>query len=172
MARIQFLYDNKLPYLFTSDQLIDLISTVQSVKTKVSVVTLIGPRLVDPTARHNELLDLFRFSEEKEKVENVLKKRAMVIGAQRYSVSRTRRSLGGRGASPNRNSVGGRGVGGSARQKAFSISTTNEDTTADSDHNSDVYSIPPECEYDENGNRIPSRTFSVDNLEMLSQGMS
>lgn len=167
MARIQYLIDNKLPHLFTSDQLIDLISTVQSVKTKVSVVTLIGPRLVDPTARHSELLDLFRFSEEKEKVENVLKKRAMVIGAQRYSVSRTRRSLGGRGASPNRNaSLTGRG--GSSRQKAFSISTTNEDTTADSDHNSDVYSIPPECEYDENGNRITTRTFSVDNLEMLS----
>eukprot|EP01035_Chromulina_nebulosa_P020474 gene20474-26564_t len=65
-----------------------------SVKTRLSILALLGPRLVDPTAKLHEFIDSFRFSEEKERVESILKKRSSIIGSAIYKKSQVRSSLG------------------------------------------------------------------------------
>lgn len=84
LSRIKYLSENKTPYLFTSTNLLDLLEDIGAVKTKMSIISLIGPRLVDPTAKHNELMELFEYAGEREKVEGILKKRATVLSSKRY----------------------------------------------------------------------------------------
>ena len=45
---------------------------------------MIGPRLIDPRAKVDYFLELFRFSEEKEKVQEVLKARTQFLSANAY----------------------------------------------------------------------------------------
>ena len=43
------------------------------------MVELIGPRLIDPTIHSAEILDMFIHSEDKEKIEKILRTRCLVI---------------------------------------------------------------------------------------------
>lgn len=104
LARLQHLADAKAPYLFSSNNLLVLLDSVLSVKTRLSIVSLIGPRLIDPSAKFNEIIDVFRFAEEKAKVEGILKQRSKVLSASLFNKSRG--SLGG---NSSRTSTGGRG---------------------------------------------------------------
>jgi hypothetical protein len=54
------------------------------VKTRLAMIVLIGPRLLDPRAKIDFFLGLFRFSEEKEKVQEVLKTRTHVLTSSHY----------------------------------------------------------------------------------------
>ena len=71
----------KIPFLFTSEQLMALIETTLSVKTRLSMIAHVGPRLVDPKAKANQFIQLFRYAEEKERVESILKMRTQVLMA-------------------------------------------------------------------------------------------
>lgn len=39
-----------------------------SVKTRIAFISEIGPRLTDPKAKATEIIDMFRYSEEKRQV--------------------------------------------------------------------------------------------------------
>lgn len=52
----------KTPYLFTSDNLLMVLSITTSVKTKLMFISIIGPRLIDPKAKPDDFLKLFRYS--------------------------------------------------------------------------------------------------------------
>lgn len=67
--RLKSLESEKVAYLFSSDDLIALVSITESVKTKMAIISTIGPRLTDPKAKPESITGLFRYSEEKEKVD-------------------------------------------------------------------------------------------------------
>ena len=66
--RLKCIENEKTAYLFSSDDLIALVSITESVKTKISIISIIGPRLTDPKSKPDRITALFRYSEEKEKV--------------------------------------------------------------------------------------------------------
>ena len=59
-----------------------------SVKTRLAMISHIGPRLIDPKAKASQLIALFRYVEEKEKVEAILKARTQVVMARSLSMFR------------------------------------------------------------------------------------
>ena len=82
--RLQYLEDEKTPYLFSSSQLIEILDITPSVKTRISMIQILGPRLIDPRSKVDHFLGLFRFSEEKEKVQEVLKARTHVLSSNLF----------------------------------------------------------------------------------------
>ena len=119
---------DKSGYLFSSEDLFQLIDITESVKTRLSIIEMIGPRLVDPKSRANDFIGMFRYSEEKKQVEDILKARSQsLVGSVMYSppTGANLMSGGGRGggsgagagAGENRrggingNSTAGRGPG-------------------------------------------------------------
>ena len=58
----------KNQYLFLSRDLRKLIATTESVRTKISIIEMIAPRLRDPAEDRVFFLSCFKYSEEKEKV--------------------------------------------------------------------------------------------------------
>ena len=83
-----------------------------SIKTKLAFITLLGPRLTDPTSKTDQLLGIFRFAEEKTKVEDILKARQAKITSKQF-VSGKGSPAAGRGGGAGRGSAstgrGGRG---------------------------------------------------------------
>ena len=65
----------KAPYLFTSLQLIQLCETITSLKTKIEFIRLLGPRLIDPSSKVSTFLSMFRYNDDKQNVENILRTR-------------------------------------------------------------------------------------------------
>lgn len=82
--RLAYLEEEKTPWLFSSENLKEFIEITPSVKTRLAMIVLIGPRLLDPRAKIDFFLGLFRFSEEKEKVQEVLKTRTHVLTSSHY----------------------------------------------------------------------------------------
>ena len=88
--RLKLIDSQKVGFLFSSDDLIALISITESVKTKIAIISSIGPRLTDPKAKPDAITGLFRYSEEKEKVLEVLKSRSLSLGNNKqYNTNRT-----------------------------------------------------------------------------------
>jgi hypothetical protein len=56
-----------------------IIMTTTSIRTKLAMIDMIGPRLTDPKAKMEEFLGLFRYADEKSKVEDVLKARSATL---------------------------------------------------------------------------------------------
>jgi hypothetical protein len=109
----------KQPYVFTSTQLLEILSATTSVKTRVAIIQSIGPRLTDPQAKKDELMGLFRYAEEKLKVEEVLKAAWTRVSQQQKGGNLLSAKGGGAGrgagAGPGANAGGGRGgMGGRA----------------------------------------------------------
>ena len=87
--RLSFLETEKLPFLFSSMQLMTMVETITpSVKTRLAMIHQIGPRLIDPKAKASQFIALFRYVEEKEKVEAILKARTQVVMARSLSMFR------------------------------------------------------------------------------------
>jgi hypothetical protein len=84
LVELEFL---KIPYLFTSANLLKMLDVTPSVKTRLSMISAIGPRLIDPTAKAKELRELFRFSNDQDHVMSVLKQREKIQAASRFSKS-------------------------------------------------------------------------------------
>lgn len=95
----------KVPYLFTSENLLRLVEVTTSLRTQLTIIAMIGPRLVDPRAKTAELLGLFRFADQKAKVEEILKARATALAVTIYKNSPASTPGGGRGGAGR----GGRG---------------------------------------------------------------
>jgi hypothetical protein len=73
------------PYLFNAEVLLQLMSVTESMRTKLAFVTLLGPRLVDPRAKSNEIVDCFSYTEEREKVSEILKTRTHNLNSAIFS---------------------------------------------------------------------------------------
>lgn len=96
--RISKLETLKVPYLFSSTQLMELCQLTTSLKTRIEFIKQIGPRLVDPTAKTADFIGMFRFAEEKTQVEQVLKSRSSALGiSQLTNVRRSSNILASRG---------------------------------------------------------------------------
>ena len=74
----------KDPYLFTSLQLEEIVRTTPSLKTRLSMIALLGPRLIDPNGRITVFTDMFRFADDKRAVEEVLKSRANMLSRSQF----------------------------------------------------------------------------------------
>lgn len=76
-----------MPFLFSSVQLTTILDITPSVKTRLAIIVMLGPRLIDPRTKVDYFLSLFRFSEEKEKVQEVLKARTQVLSSSLFRQS-------------------------------------------------------------------------------------
>lgn len=106
--RLKVLEEAKLPYLFSSEQLLKMLEITTSIKTKIAMIAQIGPRLVDPKAKTQQFLDIFRYADEKNQVEEILKARSQAIVSSQFSTA----STAGRGGGGRGGLLAGRGGGG------------------------------------------------------------
>ena len=83
--KLSILRTSKAPYLFTSGNLIEFVETTPSLKTKISMICMLAPRLVDPRSKSDYFTGLFRFSEQKDIVEAALKSRMYTINSAIFS---------------------------------------------------------------------------------------
>lgn len=104
--RVRTLEHLKIPYLFTSRNMEKLLDITTSVKTKLNMIRLIGPRLVDPSSESSVLKDMFHFSEDKHVVEEVLRDRINTLASTKFTKSNISNSH------LVHNSLTGRGIGG------------------------------------------------------------
>lgn len=108
--KIKAVDELKNAFLFSSDDLLQILDTTPSVKTRIRMIGLIGPRLTDPKAKASEILGLFRYAEEKNQVEEILKHRAHTVANNVY-ISKPAAGPG-RGGMMLGGGRGGRGRGG------------------------------------------------------------
>jgi hypothetical protein len=85
-----------------------MLEITTSIKTKIQMIVQIGPRLSDPRAKTQQFLDLFRYSEEKNQVEEILKARNQAILSSQFSAAS---GGAGRGGAGRGGLLGGRGGG-------------------------------------------------------------
>eukprot|EP00599_Poterioochromonas_sp_BG-1_P008089 CAMPEP_0173145132 /NCGR_PEP_ID=MMETSP1105-20130129/7628_1 /TAXON_ID=2985 /ORGANISM="Ochromonas sp., Strain BG-1" /LENGTH=217 /DNA_ID=CAMNT_0014058909 /DNA_START=285 /DNA_END=938 /DNA_ORIENTATION=- len=86
-----------------------MIEVTTSIRTKIGIISLVGPRLIDPKAKIPYFTGLFRYSEEKAAVEEVLKARVHVLTTALFTRRDGIRSFGGRGSGGRHPLEGGRG---------------------------------------------------------------
>lgn len=106
---LDILEAEKQPYLFQSAQLVQMVNVTASVKTRLAMILMIAPRLVDPRAQYDTLVGLFRFSEEKAQIEEALKLRIQSLNNSIFK-KESSSVFGGRG---------GRGRGGLTSGKSM-----------------------------------------------------
>lgn len=140
-AVLEHLDSEKTAFLFSCDNLLAMMELTTSIKTKLSMVTMIAPRITDPRAKSTEIANCFRFVNEKTVVEDVLKARAQTLqgsvfrrtgsfggaggmGGRGGSLATTGRGMSGRGG------IGGRGGLLSNRTPSFSRGLTGSAKTA------------------------------------------
>ena len=75
-VRLERLEAEKIPYTFSCENLLELISFTNSIKTKIAVIEMICPRVADPNAKKAEILEKFQYAADKQKVEAAIKDRA------------------------------------------------------------------------------------------------
>jgi len=113
--KLNLLENLREPYLFTSADLLQILEVTLSTKTRLEMINMIGPRLLDPKSKMLELTGRFRFAEDKLTVEEILKARAQTLNATALQQQQQQTSaMGGRGGSIL-GQGGGRGRGGSSR---------------------------------------------------------
>jgi hypothetical protein len=78
-SRLSHVESIKKPFLFSSEQMLLICEITPSIKTKLAFIAQLGPRLTDPKAKHNAVLDIFQYAEQKQEVEAVLKARSQHI---------------------------------------------------------------------------------------------
>lgn len=86
-----------------------MVNVTASVKTRLAMILMIAPRLVDPRAQYDTLVGLFRFSEEKAQIEEALKLRIQSLNNSIFK-KESSSVFGGRG---------GRGRGGLTSGKSM-----------------------------------------------------
>lgn len=138
-AILENLEESKTGFLFTTESLQKIIEITTSLKTKLKLISLVAPRLIDPTrAKMEHFSSFFRFAEDKLIVENAFKERLKVINSSKFSraeslhsnsTDRARMSLGGRGRGR------GRGAGRGFFSKLNSTSTVVSDIDIKSTQN-------------------------------------
>lgn len=70
--KCKILNREKKSYLFSSNYLFQLLDLTPSVKTRIAMILIVAPRLTDPKSNSLKLLDMFRFSEDKQQIQEVV----------------------------------------------------------------------------------------------------
>ena len=83
--KLKFLDGEKHGKLFKSEHLLKILEVTASVKTRIAIIMILSPRLIDPKQHADDILALFRFVEDKAQVEEALKSRAITLDSKRYS---------------------------------------------------------------------------------------
>lgn len=83
--KLSILRISKAPHLFTSGNLIEFVETTPSLKTKIGMICMLAPRLIDPRSKSDYFTGLFRFTEQKDIVEAALKSRMYTINSAIFS---------------------------------------------------------------------------------------
>jgi hypothetical protein len=129
--RLHMLESGKEPYLFSSDDLIQLVEITPSLKTRIEMISMIGPRLTDPTAKVAVFTGMFRYTEDKNIVEEVLKARTHAINASKFTNRAGTNALrpgGGRGGAGRgvkmASALAGRGAAGRGGSRVQSVPAT------------------------------------------------
>lgn len=117
----------KLPYLFASTNLLKILEVTPSVKTRLSIISAIGPRLSDPTAKSDELVGLFRYSHDQASVTEVLKQRQHTLQASKFKQTSTLSRPSSSSVMAARGGGAGRGAG---RQSLLRVDTNLEHITS------------------------------------------
>lgn len=93
----------KNPFLFHSDDLLQILALVEPSKTKISILQMIVPRLIDPRNSIDQATAMFRYAEEKAIVEELYKERMQIVNASLFKkVDKTNHLLGRGGGSAGR----------------------------------------------------------------------
>ena len=85
--RLERLEAEKIPYTFSCENLLELISFTNSIKTKIAVIEMICPRVIDPNAKKAEILEKFQYAADKQRVEAAIKDRADMLVSRRFSAN-------------------------------------------------------------------------------------
>ena len=116
-ARLEAIKSRRSGYLFSSPQLLVLMNLTASVKTRVAIVSLIGPRLIDPKQQSSDIIGTFKYGDDKRHVQEVLRNRSLAIinmgnkpkslldtnmNAPRSPTRGSKTKRGGRGFGPGR----------------------------------------------------------------------
>ena len=83
-VRMRVVEKEKLPYTFTSSDLLETLEAITSIKTRIAIIESLCPRLMDPKARMIPILNMFRYSEERARVESALKARSNALSSTIY----------------------------------------------------------------------------------------
>jgi len=115
-SRLDILESVKEPYLFSSGDLVKIVEVTSSLKTRIAMITMLGPRLSDPNSHVATFTDMFRFNEDKKTVEEVLKARTNALNASQFTKKAAGSTLlrggpGGRGGRGGASMMAGRGGG-------------------------------------------------------------
>ena len=113
-ARIAYLDAEKKGLLFNSQQLMDFCMITESLKTRITFIESICPRVTDPNAMVSKFTDLFRFEDDRSKVEDAFKARSETMRASCFNAGgggalSTGGGGGGRGGAGRGGAAGGRG---------------------------------------------------------------
>lgn len=114
--KLSYLESVKSSYLFPSAALLKILDTTPSLKTKMAIIESLGPRLTDPKKNMAEIMDMFRFVSDKEKVEGILKARANILTSGMFRQTNAMSSAGG-GSPAGGRGGSGRGGGGLLARK-------------------------------------------------------
>ena len=109
IAKLKHIEKKKQGLLFTSENLITLLELIPSIKTQISIIESLGPRLIDPKSRAEAIIGRYRFAEDKRLVQDVLKMRAHTLSCNVYGGPRSAPSSSG---SSVRTQTAGRVLGG------------------------------------------------------------
>lgn len=71
--------------MFTCADLVRVLNVTTSVKTKLAIVNAIAPRLSDPKVGMEQLVNLFRYAEEKTVVEEAVKTRIQALAGAAFT---------------------------------------------------------------------------------------
>ena len=111
-ARINYLDKAKRGYLFNCKQLHDMVMITESLKTRIAFIDLVCPRITDPQTMSQAFVDMFRFEDDKAKVEAAFKARLETVKASAFTAKGgSALAGGGRGGGGRGGGRGGAGAG-------------------------------------------------------------
>ena len=84
---MEIIEEIKNHYYFESETILEILQSILSVKTKLAILTALGPRIVDPRPYTQEFIDIFRYAEDKEKVEVIIKARSHALSGTLFTTS-------------------------------------------------------------------------------------
>ena len=135
---ISILEKEKTPFLFCSKDLRALIELTESSKTKMAMIQIIATRLTDPLEAKEELNNIFKYAEDKEKVADAMRQRHRSLHNSQFTTSptsrlsnrpmpRMSRGRGGRGARNDRSSRHNSMTSSGSVSQKESLAATNSD---------------------------------------------
>jgi hypothetical protein len=130
---------DKLPYTFDCDDLLIIMGCTTSVRTKLTMVTTLAPRLTNPKSKMDIIVNSFRFAEEKETAQEALRSRIQVLNGTLFKKKLLNQARGGRG----NGQLGNAGRGASNRQMISADSRVKDSDDEEDEEDEDEFVPDP-----------------------------